>query len=109
MSDRNTLTLNEENFASQVLEAERPVLVDFWADWCAPCRAMAPVIEDLAQRFEGRATLAKVDVDANPGLAERYGIRSIPSLLFFSNGKQVDQVSGRASGRELAERLERLV
>ncbi len=109
MSDSKYVTLSEENFASQVIEAERPVRVDFWAEWCAPCRAMAPIIDDLAQRFEGRATVAKVDVDAHPGLAERYGIRSIPALLFFADGKPVDEVIGRASQRALADKLDHLV
>ncbi len=109
MAENKTLTLTEENFASEVLQSERPVLVDFWADWCAPCRAAAPIIEELAQSFEGVATVGKVHVDEQPTLAERYQIRSIPSLLFFRGGKRVDEIIGLASRRALREKLERWV
>ncbi len=109
MAEKKTLTLTEENFASEVLESERPVLVDFWADWCAPCRQAAPIIEELARSFEGKATVAKVHVDEQPRLAERYQIRSIPSLLFFKDGERVDEVIGLAPKRALREKLDRLV
>lgn len=109
MAEKKTLTLTEENFTREVLQSERPVLVDFWADWCAPCRAAAPIIEELAQSFEGKASVGKVHVDEQPALAERYQIRSIPSLLFFRDGKQVDEVIGLAPKRALREKLERLV
>ena len=85
------ITVSEENFKQEVLESTQPVLVDFWADWCAPCHQIAPLIEELADQFEGQARIAKIDVDANPGLAQTYAIRSIPSLLFFRDGKAVDQ------------------
>ena len=105
-SGKQTVTLTEANFASEVLESPRPVLVDFWADWCAPCRQVAPVVEELARKFEGRATVAKLNVDDHPGIAQRFAIRSIPSLLFFRNGEPVDRVVGVASGAGLARRLE---
>ena len=85
------------------------MLVDFWADWCAPCHQIAPLIEELADQFEGQARIAKIDVDANPGLAQTYAIRSIPSLLFFRDGKAVDQVSGTVPKQTLANKLRSLV
>ena len=103
------ITVTEENFKQEVLESTRPVLVDFWADWCAPCHQIAPLIEELADEFEGRARVAKIDVDANPGLAQTHAIRSIPSLLFFKDGKAVDQVSGTVPKQTLANKLRSLV
>lgn len=101
-------TVTEENFKQEVLESTQPVLVDFWADWCAPCHQIAPLIEELADEFEGRARVAKIDVDANPGLAQTYAIRSIPSLLFFKDGKVVDQIAGVVSRASLASKLQAL-
>ncbi len=103
------ITVTEENFKQEVLESTQPVLVDFWADWCAPCHQIAPLIEELADEFEGRARVAKIDVDANPGLAQSYGIRSIPSLLFFQNSKVVDRVSGTVPKKTLVNKLRSLV
>jgi len=103
------ITVSEENFKQEVLESTQPVLVDFWADWCAPCHQIAPLIEELADQFEGQARIAKIDVDANPGLAQTYAIRSIPSLLFFRDGKAVDQVSGTVPKQTLANKLRSLV
>ena len=105
-SGKQTVTLTEANFASEVLESPRPVLVDVWAEWCAPCLRVAPVIEELAHRFEGRVTVAKLNVDDHPGIAQQFGIRSIPSLLFFQNGEPVDRVVGLASGEVLARQHE---
>ncbi len=105
MSEKKTLTLTSENFEREVLEAKRPVLVDFGADWCAPCRAIAPMVEELAAEFEARATVAKVDVDEQQDLARRYDIRSIPSLLFFKDGEVAERVAGLAPKARLAEKL----
>lgn len=110
MTNQNRpMTLIEQNFDAEVLQSRRPVLVDFSADWCAPCRTIAPIVDQLAGDFAGRATVGKVDVDAEPDLAERYEIRSIPSLLFFLDGEVVDRVTGTVPHRALGERLEKLV
>ena len=107
--DAKYVTLTEENFKSEVLESGKPVLVDFWASWCGPCHVIAPTIEELASEFDGQATIGKVNVDEQPGVAGQYGIRSIPSLLFFQDGKVVDQVVGVAPKKALAEKLTILI
>ena len=91
-----TVQLTEQNFDEALLANEGLVMVDFWAEWCGPCRAIAPALEELAAASEGRVTLMKVNVDENPGLAARYGIRSIPTILFFKEGAIVDRVLGAA-------------
>jgi len=91
-----TVHLTEQNFDEALIANEGLVMVDFWAEWCGPCRAIAPVLEELAAASEGRVTLMKVNVDENPGLAARYGIRSIPTILFFKKGAIVDRVLGAA-------------
>ncbi len=104
-SESNYVTLTEQNFRKEVLESSKPVLVDFWASWCGPCHIVAPVIEQLAADFDGEATVAKLDVEAEPTLASQFGIRAIPSILFFKNGKIVDQVVGAAPKDTLASKL----
>ena len=86
--------VSDADFDAEVLKATEPVVVDFWAEWCGPCRAVAPVLEDIAETSEGRVTLLKVDIDENPGLAARYGVRSIPTILFIKDGKVMDRVVG---------------
>ncbi len=92
-----TIHLTEQNFDEALVANQGLMMVDFWAEWCEPCRAIAPVLEELAEASEGRVTLMKVNVDENPGLAARYGIRSIPTILFVKEGRVVDRVVGAAS------------
>jgi thioredoxin 1 len=96
--------LTEENFDSIV--SEGVTMVDFWAPWCGPCRMIAPVVEELADEYEGKATIAKVNTDEQQGLAIRFGIRSIPSILFFKDGEVVDQMVGAASKDVFAQKLD---
>ena len=102
------IIVNDENFEAEVLKADTPVLVDFYADWCGPCRTMAPVIEELAGEFDGRAKVAKLDVEANPETAGRYRVRSIPTLLIFDAGKPVAQAAGVLPKATLRQALEDL-
>jgi len=103
------LELNEANFDAEVLQAKQPVLVDFWAPWCGPCRSMAPIIDELSNDFSGRVKVAKVNVDQNQGLAGRYGVMSIPTLLMFKDGKIAGQVVGYTPKNVLAQKLEGLL
>ena len=99
------INVTDQTFAAEVLKSDKPVLVDFWAAWCGPCQMIAPIVEELAGEFAGRATVAKVDVDANPELTARYGVNSIPALVFFKNGEVVDRVVGAVSKKVLAGKL----
>src|SRR5437879_11207872 len=101
-----TIHLTDTNFDEVLVATEGLVMVDFWAEWCGPCRAIAPVLEELAAASEGRVTLMKVNVDENPGLAARYGIRSIPTILFFKKGAIVDRVLGAARSEEHTSELQ---
>ena len=103
------VTLKDDSFQQEVINSETPVLVDFWAAWCGPCRVIAPVIEELAEEFDGRAKVAKLDVDENAVTPMQYGIRSIPTLLYFKDGQVVDQVVGAANKKVLKQKLEALV
>ncbi len=98
--------ITDKNFSELVLNSDKPVLVDFWAVWCGPCRMIAPVVEELSNDFEGKAVIGKMDVDANPDTAMQYGIRSIPTLLIFKGGQVVDKVVGVVSKGALAEKLQ---
>ena len=101
--------LNEANFEAEVIKSETPVLVDFWAEWCGPCRMMNPVIEGLATSFEGKVKIGKVNVDQNPDLSSKYGIQGIPSLLIFSKGELVKQLVGAQTEDKLKSELEAIV
>ncbi len=102
------VTGTDANFDAEVLQTDQPVLVDFWATWCGPCRTIAPTIEELASEYDGKAKVVKLDVDSNPQTAMKYNIRSIPSLVFFKDGKPVDQLMGVRSKQELASKLDAL-
>lgn len=103
-----TLTLTETTFDQQLAQHPELLMVDFWAEWCAPCKMLAPVLDELVRESDGKITLAKVNVDENPGLAARYGIRSIPTVLFIMGGKLRDQVIGAVPKAQLKKKLDRL-
>ena len=104
---QDLLHFTDADFKSEVLKSDRPVLVDFWADWCGPCHALAPTIEELAGKFEGAVKVGKLDIDQNLQTARAYGIRGIPSVLLFKNGEVVETLVGVQSKRRYEEVLER--
>jgi thioredoxin 1 len=98
--------LTDSNFKKEVVESDLPVLVDFWANWCGPCRMVAPVIEELAKEFDQKIKIGKVDVDENPNIASQFGIMSIPTLMFFKKGKVMEQAVGALSKSDLKKKIE---
>ncbi|MDB6140180.1 MAG: trxA [Verrucomicrobiaceae bacterium] len=101
----NLLTFTEANFQEEIDNSQVPVIVDFWAEWCGPCRMLTPILDDLAKEQAGAVKIGKVNVDENPGLSAKFNVRSIPMLAFFKGGKQVDTVVGVQSKDALAKRL----
>ena len=100
------LHFTDTNFKKEVLESDLPVLVDFWASWCGPCKAIAPLIEELAGEYEGRVKIGKVNIEENPATPTRYGVMSIPTLLFFKKGRVTDQAVGALPKAEIKKRIE---
>jgi thioredoxin 1 len=103
-----TIEITEANFEAEVLKSAQPVLVDFWAEWCGPCKMLAPVLDEIATEQSGRVRIAKVNVDSNPALAARYGIQSIPTLLYFANGEVRHQTVGVVGKKVIVSKLEGL-
>ena len=101
------LAVTDAEFEREVLEAELPVLVDFWAEWCGPCHVIAPILDELADEYDGRVKFVKLDTEENFDTAERYGIRSLPTLLVFKGGEQVDQIMGTRPKKDLKRSLEK--
>ena len=100
------IELTDDTFEEEVLESDLPVLVDFWAEWCGPCRMVSPIVEELAEEYDGKAKFGKVDVDENADISMEYNIRSIPSLLIFKDGEVVDQVVGAVPKSQLKKKLD---
>jgi len=103
------IEVTDSNFENEVLKSELPVLVDFWAEWCGPCKMVAPVVEEIAKEYDGKVKVAKLDVDSSPQTAGKFGIRSIPTLLVFKDGQVVDQIVGAVPKRHLVEKVEKHV
>ena len=103
------LVIDDSNFDQLVMKSDKTVMIDFWAEWCGPCRMVGPIVEEMAKEFEGKAIIGKVDVDANPGITSKYGIRNIPTLLFFKGGEVVDKQVGVVAKTALAEKLNKLL
>jgi thioredoxin 1 len=108
MASANLLTLTEANFPEEVLRSSVPVLVDFWAEWCGPCKMITPILDELALEYEGRVKIGKVNIDEQQSLAAQHGIRAIPTLLLFKNGEVAEQIVGLRSKRDLKNNLDRV-
>lgn len=109
MAGAGILEVNDANFDQEVLQSEQPVLVDFWAAWCGPCKAIGPIVDGVAEAYAGKLKVTKVNVDANGATPMRYGIRGIPTLLFFKDGKVADQVVGYVPQDVIEEKVKRIL
>ncbi len=101
----STIEINDDNF-EEILKTDKPVMVDFWAEWCGPCKMIGPVVAEMAGEYDGKAVIGKVDVDNNPGVSAKFGIRSIPTMLFFKNGEIVDKQIGAVPKNVLTGKLD---
>ena len=101
--------VSDDSFETDVLKSDRPVLVDFWAQWCAPCRMLSPTVEAVAEKFDGTANVVKLNVDDNPQVSQRYGIKGIPTLILFKNGKEEERLVGAAPKETIARMIEKHV
>ena len=103
------LELTDQNFDEIVLQSDKPVIVDFWAEWCGPCRMVGPIVEEIGNDYEGKAVVGKLDVDSNPAITQKFGIRNIPTVLFFKNGEIADKQVGAVPKNNLVSKLEALM
>ena len=103
------LEITDNNFNEEVLNSDKPVLVDFWAEWCGPCKMVSPIVEELSDEYDGKLKVTKLDVDSNPQTAASFGIRGIPTLLVFKDGAAVDQIVGAVPKSTLTERLDKII
>lgn len=109
MASEKVLNVTDVDFEEKVLKSDKPVLVDFWAAWCGPCRMIAPVIDEVAEAYEGKVVVAKVNVDENPQTPARYGVRGIPNLKLFNGGEVVDEISGAVPRQKLEQLIEKVL
>ena len=105
----NTAIINEENFESKVIKSNIPVLLDFWAEWCGPCKMLSPTIDSIADKYLGKVLVGKVNVDSSSSIGQKYGIRGIPTLLFFNNGEIQEQIVGNVGEADIVEKLDKLI
>lgn len=101
--------LNEDNFQKEIIESKIPVLVDFWASWCGPCKMISPIIDEISKEYAGKLKVSKVNVDDNPQIASKFGIMSIPTILFFKDGQVVDQITGAVSKKVLKNKIDEIL
>lgn len=104
-----TIDVTDATFNELVLQSDKPVIVDFWAEWCGPCRMVGPIVKEISQDFEGRAVVTKLDVDSNPEVSAKFGIRNIPTILYFKNGQIVDKQVGAVPKNVLVSKLEAIL
>ena len=106
---QNATVINEENFENEVIKSEIPVLLDFWAEWCGPCKMLSPIIDKIADKYDGKVLVGKINVDDSSSIGQKYGIRGIPTLLFFNNGEVQEQMVGNVPETDITEKLDKLL
>ena len=105
----DVVEVNDQNFQAEVLESDKPAIIDFWAEWCAPCRAIAPIIKELASEYGDKVKIVKMDIDANPATPGQYGVRAIPTVLAFQNGQVVEQLQGQRPKADFESMVNKLI